>query len=210
MALSMMPWQPVIDGEVIPARPIERIAAGTGAGIDVLVGTNTDEHRLFLVTGGAIDRVTAEVLAGAVAAFRLPVERTGGLSRGPSRRRRPRPARGHSDRPVLAYPRAPPGRRAHGGILRPVYVKECLVIPAVQRAPWCMPCARDRLCLRHPRQSDRAAPGVRPFLRARRLHARRLGGFATNGGCGWQKYDLAHRATMRFDRTSEVVDDPSG
>ena len=32
--------------------------------------------------------------------------------------------------------------------------------------------------------------------------------FATNGDCGWPQYDLSHRATMRFDTRSEVVDDP--
>jgi carboxylesterase type B len=32
--------------------------------------------------------------------------------------------------------------------------------------------------------------------------------FATNGDCGWPKYDLSRRATMRLDTTSEVVDDP--
>ena len=35
--------QPVIDGDVLPARPIDRIVAGAGAGVDVLIGTNTDE-----------------------------------------------------------------------------------------------------------------------------------------------------------------------
>jgi carboxylesterase type B len=32
--------------------------------------------------------------------------------------------------------------------------------------------------------------------------------FATNGDPGWAEYDLRRRATMRFDTTSEVVDDP--
>jgi para-nitrobenzyl esterase len=32
--------------------------------------------------------------------------------------------------------------------------------------------------------------------------------FATQGDPGWPKYDLSRRATMRFDTTSEVVDDP--
>jgi para-nitrobenzyl esterase len=32
--------------------------------------------------------------------------------------------------------------------------------------------------------------------------------FANNGDPGWPKYDLSRRATMRFDTTSEVVDDP--
>src|SRR5256885_17055469 len=57
-------------------RLLDRIAAGAGAGIDLMVGTNTDEHRLFLVPGGVIDQVTTETLAAAVAAYRLPVEPT--------------------------------------------------------------------------------------------------------------------------------------
>ena len=32
--------------------------------------------------------------------------------------------------------------------------------------------------------------------------------FATNGDCGWPRYDPSRRATMRFDTRSEVVDDP--
>jgi carboxylesterase type B len=32
--------------------------------------------------------------------------------------------------------------------------------------------------------------------------------FATTGNPGWPAYDLDRRATMRFDTTSEVVDDP--
>src|SRR6266508_1857029 len=43
---SMMPWQPVIDGDVIPAPPLERIAAGVGGDVDLMVGTNIDEHRM--------------------------------------------------------------------------------------------------------------------------------------------------------------------
>ena len=69
-----MPWQPVVDGDVIPAPPIDRIIAGASADIDLMVGTNTDEWRLFLVPGGAIDHITDEALAGAMAAYGLPVE----------------------------------------------------------------------------------------------------------------------------------------
>jgi para-nitrobenzyl esterase len=32
--------------------------------------------------------------------------------------------------------------------------------------------------------------------------------FATGGNPGWPQYDLKHRATMRFDTTSELVEDP--
>ena len=32
--------------------------------------------------------------------------------------------------------------------------------------------------------------------------------FATKGDTGWPRYDLSRRATMRFNTTSEVVNDP--
>ena len=39
----------MIDGKVLPAHPLERIAAGSAAGVDVLVGTNTEEMKMFLL-----------------------------------------------------------------------------------------------------------------------------------------------------------------
>ena len=38
---------------MVPALPIERIASGAGADVDLLVGTNTEEQRLFVVRSGA-------------------------------------------------------------------------------------------------------------------------------------------------------------
>lgn len=79
---SLSPWQPVIDGDVISAPPFDRIAAGAGAHVDVMVGTNTEDWRLFLVANGEIDRITDQILTGpvadygyqALAAYGLPVE----------------------------------------------------------------------------------------------------------------------------------------
>src|SRR6185436_10397711 len=66
---SVLPWQPVVDGDVIPAPPIDRIAAGAGAQVDVLVGTNTDDWRLFRVADGTIDQIIDEMLNGPVAVY---------------------------------------------------------------------------------------------------------------------------------------------
>jgi carboxylesterase type B len=74
VAANLLPWEPVIDGEILPARPIDRIVAGASAGVDLLVGTNTEEMRVSLVPSGMIDQITNEVLAGAMAAYGLPVE----------------------------------------------------------------------------------------------------------------------------------------
>ncbi|HEY6408174.1 MAG TPA: carboxylesterase family protein, partial [Ktedonobacteraceae bacterium] len=76
VSANQMPFEPVIDGDVLSGLPIERISAGASAGVDVMVGTNTEEERLFMVPNGAINHTTEEILAGTVAAYGLPVEAT--------------------------------------------------------------------------------------------------------------------------------------
>ena len=66
IASHMMAFEPVIDGDVVPARPIDRLAEGVGTDVDVLIGTNTDEHALFLVPSGIVDLVNDAVLAMAL------------------------------------------------------------------------------------------------------------------------------------------------
>lgn len=53
---SVMLWQPVIDGQVIPGPPIERITAGASAQVDLILGTNTEDWRLFRVISGGSTR----------------------------------------------------------------------------------------------------------------------------------------------------------
>ena len=55
--------------------------------------------------------------------------------------------------------------------------------------------------------SEALAGGDPPQQLARAMHAAWIG-FARDGDPGWPRYDLARRATMRFDTTSEVVNDP--
>ncbi len=60
-----------VDGELLSARPIDAVAGGAGADVDLLVGTNTDEHRLFLVPTGAMDATTDATLAAVAGALGL-------------------------------------------------------------------------------------------------------------------------------------------
>jgi para-nitrobenzyl esterase len=45
--LGSMPFQPCVDGAVLPRRPIDAIRAGAAAGIPVLCGTTTEEWKLW-------------------------------------------------------------------------------------------------------------------------------------------------------------------
>ncbi len=68
---STMPFIPVVDGETLPEHPLASIAAGSGRAVPLVIGTNTDEFRTFLVPSGMADLVTEEVMAtmaGAVGA----------------------------------------------------------------------------------------------------------------------------------------------
>jgi para-nitrobenzyl esterase len=62
IVVSSMAFIPVIDGDLIPEHPMAMIAAGAGADVPLLTGTNTDEYRLFLVPTGMAALITDDVL----------------------------------------------------------------------------------------------------------------------------------------------------
>jgi carboxylesterase type B len=216
VAATMLPWEPVIDGEILSARPFDRILAGASASVDVMVGTNTDEHRLFLVLGGAIDQVTDEVLDGAVATYGLPLEAT-------------------LDAYRPAYPNA-----SAGDLLAAIQTDWYWRIPAIRLADaharhaaksaqhssatymyefaWRSPQFNGLLGACHALEIafvfGTLGNGTEPLLGpnppqrlAETMHAAWVA-FATNGEPGWPTYELRRRATMRFDITSAVEDDP--
>src|SRR5690606_13751322 len=60
--LNGMPFGPAVDGSVLPQAPLEAIRQGNASSVRLLLGTTTEENRLFLAPGGAIDRVEDGVL----------------------------------------------------------------------------------------------------------------------------------------------------
>jgi carboxylesterase type B len=209
VSVNVMPWQPVIDGVVVPARPLERLVDGAGAGIDLMTGSTLDEFNFFLAPTGAIDRVTPEELAGAIAAYGLPAQET-----------------------LATYRAARPGA-GPGELLSAIQGDWLFRIPALRLADahagsspatymyefaWRSPQFSGRLGAGHglemPFVFDLLPDGPDPLLGAHpprqlagAMHAAWVG-FATHGECPWPKYDLSRRSTMRFDAHSEVVYDP--
>jgi len=209
--INMMPWMPVIDCDVIPARPIDRIEAGASADIDVLVGTTIDEWRFFLVPNGVIEHITQDVLTRAVAAYGLPVEAT-----------------------LEMYRSAHPNASA-GDLLAAIQTDWYIRMPATRLTSARAKSAKNsstymyEFACRSPQFNGLLGAchgGEIPFVfdtlgsgtalmwgsnppqhLADTIHAEWVA-FASNGICSWPKYDLTRRATMRFDIRSEVVNDP--
>ncbi|MDV9188711.1 carboxylesterase family protein [Streptomyces sp. SR27] len=50
-------FQIAVDGEVVPRDPARALAGGASAGVDLLMGTTTEEYRLWFVPSGVTDRV---------------------------------------------------------------------------------------------------------------------------------------------------------
>lgn len=74
LALSLLPFAPVVDGTVLPRHPLEAFADGAASDVRVLVGSNREESRLFLVAPGAIDHVDEPTLVGGAGAYGLSPE----------------------------------------------------------------------------------------------------------------------------------------
>ena len=71
LALSLLPFAPVVDGDVLPRPPLEAIAAGQGGQVPLLIGSNREEARLFLVAAGTIGLIDDDMLAAAAGAYGL-------------------------------------------------------------------------------------------------------------------------------------------
>jgi para-nitrobenzyl esterase len=68
LALSLLPFMPTVDGTVLAQPPLESLAAGAGADVALLTGTNAEESRLFLVAPGVIGLIDEpSAIAGAAA-----------------------------------------------------------------------------------------------------------------------------------------------
>jgi carboxylesterase 2/para-nitrobenzyl esterase len=208
--LTGLPWEPVADGDVVPARPIDRIAAGAGAEIDLMAGSNIEEWRLFLVPGGAIDAIPNEALGGTIAASGLPVEET-----------------------LNSYAELHLGASA-GDLFAAIMTDWYWRIPALRAAEahaaqqkartfmyefaWRSPAFEGRLGAAHaleiPFVFDTFGDGTErllgpnpPRALAQTMHQAWVN-FASNGDPGWPQFDLERKPTMHFDVASTIVDDP--
>jgi para-nitrobenzyl esterase len=62
-----LPFAPVVDGDVLPTHPRAAVAAGAAANVRLLVGTTSQEYRLFGLMDRAQGPMTDERLTGRVA-----------------------------------------------------------------------------------------------------------------------------------------------
>ncbi|HEX7354690.1 MAG TPA: carboxylesterase family protein, partial [Mycobacteriales bacterium] len=207
IAGDSMAFEPCVDGDVLPARPIDTLARTT-AGVDMLVGSNADEALLFLVPNGMIDLVADDMLLASAAGFGI-------------------------DAAALATYRAALPDATAGDLLAALVRDRTFWIPAVRMAEtrleaglptyvyefaWRTPQLAGRLGAAHALEiafvfdnlddpEGEAFVGPKPPQHlADAMHAAWVA-FVTDGNPGWDPYGAA-RTVMRFDDASAVVHDP--
>jgi carboxylesterase type B len=207
-AAAAMAFMPVLDGKLLTRRPEDAIAAGAGAGVQLLVGYTSEEFRPFLVATGRAELVTSEVMglvlswmgmdpaltdayqarrAGAAPADVLAAILTDGLFRIPANR----VAEGHAEAPTWMYEFAwPTPERGMGAChaLELGFVFDNLHSPDVAAL---------------------VGPNPPQPLAAAMHHA--WVDFATHGHPGWERFTPATRQVKVFDGArNPVVADPRG
>jgi para-nitrobenzyl esterase len=210
VTLNLLPFEPTIDGDVLPALPIQAIAGGSAAGVDLLTGATVDEQRLFTVPNGAIDFVNDDILNAVVSmGYRLPA---GGLD---------------------VYRAAAPGAKP-GELLADIGTDWFFRVPAIRLAEaqiangarayvyefgWRSPRYDGRLGACHAldigfvfdtlhAEGGGALQADNPPQSLADAMHRAWVGFITDGDPGWAPYDTRRRPTMVFGDSVEVVDDP--
>jgi para-nitrobenzyl esterase len=217
-----LPFRPTVDGTSLPARPEEAVAGGVAAGIDLLIGTTSEEMRLFTALG----RMNAEM--GEERLIRV-VERAARMR-----------GIGRDAAEIVSIYRRRLGEATADDVWVAISTDVVFRVPAIGLAEAQRTHAPTRMYLFTQRSTgfggmlgaahateipyvfdnlDRA--GVEQMLGPITDERRRLAaamadawvGFAVDGSprgalADWPAYDADRRATMRLDVEPEVVDAP--
>ncbi len=215
--VAALPFQPVVDGVVLPEPPIATIAAGNAAGVRVLTGTNLHEMTLFTLADPGMATLDDD---GVRARMRNALGAGGEDVFDSYRARKPdvTPQELWLQLSTDAVFRVPAARLleaqlAHAPVWSYLFTFESPVFGGVLRSTHALEITFvfDTL----DRGGAELLTGTGPERRAiaDAMHpawiAFARGGDPNHTGLPeWPRYELDRRATMRFDATCEVLDDP--
>ena len=217
-ALMPSPFQPVVDGTSLPQPPLDAIEAGNADGVHLLVGTNRHEATLFNFMDADLQNIDDAGIATRIAPwYGADASSLVATLPEPARRRdEPRAVDRHRAATRCSASRRSGSRRRNSRTVRvdvPVHVGDT----GVRWRPQGVPRARDPVRVRHARRTRRCSPATRPSAKPSPTRCTRRGSRSPRTGDPnvaalpeWPVYDTQRRATMRFDVSPEILDDPMG
>jgi para-nitrobenzyl esterase len=214
-----LPYQPVVDGDVLPQAPLQTIAAGNAKGVRVLVGTNRHEMTLFHLMDQSLGQIDDEGLLRRATIW-FDQARASQIIDGYRRERTDAPLlETWTDLSTDAVFRIPAIRLAeaqlpHGPVWMYLFTWETPVFGGLRSTHALeIPFVFD--ALDKPGSDMFTGGGAERQQIADAMHRAWIA-FARDGApqhAGlpeWPRYDEQRRATMRFDAACEVLDDPAG
>jgi para-nitrobenzyl esterase len=211
LALSLLPFAPVVDGSVLPDMPLAAIAAGQGSRVPLLIGSNRDEARLFLVAASTIDFIDDAVLGAGARAYGLS-----GDALAVYRANRPDASPGDILAAVISdwFFRVPPIRvaEARGAAAGNTWMYRFdHPAPADNHGLGAchgieIPFVFGNIALKEIRPRVGAAPSQAVADQVHRVWVE----FITSGNPGWAAYDPGRRTTGLLASAVDVADDPAG
>jgi para-nitrobenzyl esterase len=210
-------FQPVVDGVTMPKRPLEMLDDGNARGVHVLTGTNRHEATLFnlldprlndIEPDGVVDLLSGwsdERARNTVAEYRSRRPDASGLELWTA----------IGTDAVFRIPaiRMAEAQRAHGPTWMYWFTWETPVFGGVLRSTHALeiPFVFDNLASAQLFTGDGAElQGIADAMHGAWIAFARTGDPNHDGIPTWPQYDIDRRATMRFDATVELVDDPDG
>ncbi len=216
--VNALPFQPVVDGVVLPDPPLDAIAAGNAAGVHLMTGTNRHEMTLFILADPSNNTLAEHQVRERVRAY---VGKGADAVVDSYKTRRPNatPQELWLDLATDAVFRMPAiemleAQQAHAPTWSYLFSWETPVFGGMLKSTHALeiPFVFDNLA--HGAEMF-TGTGVERQALADAMHRAwiafaRTGDPNHKGLPAWPRYDLDRRAAMRFDSTCEVVDDPLG
>ena len=217
--VTALPFQPVVDGTVLPEPPLVAIAAGNAAGVRVLTGTNLNEMTLFTVADPALATLDE---AGVRNRLRIAFGAAGDALVESYRARRPNvtPQELWIDLSTDGVFRIPAIRLleaqlAHAPVWSYLFTFATPVFGGILRSTHALeiPFVFDNLDRGGAEVLTGAGPerqGIADAMHRSWIAFARDGNPQHAGLPEWPRYEIDRRATMRFDTGSELLEDPAG
>jgi para-nitrobenzyl esterase len=208
VSLTITPFSPVIDGEVLPRSPWRALLGGAASDVELLTGHNRDEYRLFIAADGRLGKITDEEATATLRAFAPGAD-------GPAAYRKAFPDADPSALYELVFSdwlfRMPTLHLAHA-----VSGGRTFLYELAAQAPGGPFGACHALDV--PLVFGRVGPGLGEAMFGPRLPAdfvtlgdtmrREWVSFAATGDPGWPAYGTEHRTTRVYDLQPDVLSYP--
>jgi para-nitrobenzyl esterase len=217
--VNAMPFQPVVDGITLRERPLEAIAAGNAAGVHVMTGTNRHEMTLFTIADPDYASLTYEQVEARVGRA-LGGDGPALVASYASRRPGATPQELWHDLATDGVFRLPAiqllsAQLPHARVWSYLFTWESPVFGGLLKSTHALeiPFVFDNLARGGAEMLTGTGPerqGIADAMHRAWIAFARDGDPNHPGLPHWPAYDLERRATMRFDTSCEVVDDPGG